>query len=387
MDEIMESKPPPVCSLSSAPNIESPLSLDCLEASLVGKDKGEAKVAADGHSLNPAFETMKMQTSDVCHKNFVIFDYCKGQNTVILHPSWLQSLPHQSLVEPGPLWEVNRFLDSYEDFNSKCGKAMFGFHSHEALTPVLRPVLEVQPKSCNMQNCGLIDVPTYEALNLKKQALEINTHVDEGESLSSDFHENTEEINALLSSDDELSTGYSPSDGASYSETMKSSCADIASRKRQREEFAVEEVDDADSASGKLVQDHSPLVIRGSESSNSLQVLSNSNPKAIRSDVGRSYPPSKNIISYVSEQASANHRQHAASQSPGMFGELGLGDCSKRIKMKSNVQQLRNVIPGGKFLDTAGLLGRTIHYVKCLQNKQRGLDAARKSAKAMHQIG
>ncbi|MCO5582199.1 hypothetical protein L7F22_036089 [Adiantum nelumboides] len=386
MDEIMESKPPPVCSLSSAPNIESLLSVDCLEATHIGKDKGEAKAAADGHSLNPAFGTTKMQTSNVCHKNFVIFDYCKGQNTVILHPSWLQSLPHQSLVEPGPMWEVNRFLDSYEDFSSKFGEVMIGFHSHEALTPALGPVLKVQPKSRNMQNCGLIDVASCETLNLKKQALETKTYVDEGESLSSDFHENTEEINALLSSDDELSTGHSPSDGASYGETMKGSCADIASRKRQREEFAVEEVD-ADSASGKLVQDHTPLVMRGPESSNSLLVTTKSIPKAIRSDVGHSDPPSKNIISYVSEQASANQHQHAASQSPGMFGELGLGDCSKRIKIKSNVQQLRNVIPGGNFLDTAGLLGRTIHYVKCLQNKQRGLDAARKSAKAMHQIG
>ncbi|KAI5076820.1 hypothetical protein GOP47_0008885 [Adiantum capillus-veneris] len=394
-DDIMNPKPSTVCDLPSAPNTKSQLNVDCPEASLVGRDKGEAKPATGEGAPTPTVGTMKMQTSNVCHKNFVIVDRCEGQSTVILHPSWLQGVPHLSLVEPARMQEVNCFLDSLQMFDSKSIDAMHGFHSYQASPAfgVARvPALELQQKLSNMQKSGIIDVASCEAHNLMKQVMRTSAHSHERESLSSDFHENTEEINALLSSDDELSsTGHSPSDGVLYgcSETMNDLSTSIVGKKRKLDVSAVDEVDDADSAFSKLAPDNTPFNVRMFGSSNSLQSPIKSNHKSFGSGVARCNASGKNIECLtcdVAEHLEGYQLLPQSSGSPHML-EGGLMDSSKRLKIKGNVQQLRNVIPGGNYLDTAGVLGRTIHYVKCLQSRLRGLEAARESARAMPQIG
>jgi hypothetical protein len=48
-------------------------------------------------------------------------------------------------------------------------------------------------------------------------------------------------------------------------------------------------------------------------------------------------------------------------------------DPIKRTKIKTNINQLRNVIPGGNGLDTVGLLTQTVEYVMLLEGRLRDL--------------
>lgn len=385
VDESMKSKLLPVCLLPSVldnKHAEPHLIEECTKASVASRGKDEDMARAQKQGCNPAFGRVRMQASDMCLQNFVIFDQSDGQNTMILHPSWLQGLPRQSSPEPGSIREANCFLESLQAFNSKSMDAMFGIHSSAGLCPASRdqPALQAQQKS-NAQNCSPIGPVNCKAYNFEKQVGGSSPHLgDEQESLG-DFHENTEEINALLSSDDDelSSTGHSPSDGASVglSLTINGFGTNISGKKRKLDDPPADEMDDADSGSCQSSSRYAPLESRRYGSSSSLHFPGLGCGNA-------SGESEMSSILHASKQVVASEGKPEFKQGSEMLSDGGLINSSKRIKIKSNLQQLKNVIPGGNLMDT---LDRTIHYVKCLQKKQRGSEAARESTRVMHQIG
>lgn len=367
----MKMQPLPVCCLPSAPKFEhaKPQSPgECTGATLIEPesfmalniiDRGDAKACAGGHSPDapiPPFGKLKMLMSEACHKNYVIFDHSKGKNTVILHPSWLNSPPYYSSPQPCFAREAKYFVDGLQAYNYKSIEA---FRSAAGLSTVGLEVpmygetfaMQVQQKmaSSNEARCSLVDfMNSGHAQNLKKDIRKAGFLSDIEEESHDEFHENTEEIDALLSSDDELSsTGHSPSDAYSncLSEPKNGHVSKVIGKKRKLGYSTLDEVDDADSGPGKLKLDHTFLNSERVEKSSTVN------------------------------DVSAEKSEYESKQSSGTFGR-GPVDSSKRIRLKNNVQQLRNVAPDGDCLDTAGVLGRTIHYVKCLQSRLRDLEAA-----------
>lgn len=392
----MKTQHPPPSYLPLLLNLEHdkpPAIGECTGGSLQGSDSslpylspkvGETCGAGgyDGrHRSNPSISTfgkLEMQTSEACHKNFMIFDHSEDKNTVILHPSWLNIRPCQPSLEPQSALDARDFFSELQAFNNKAVEAMCSFRSSAApnpegaLFPVYREAMEsavVQMQRKMVMNgfsslstkarCSLLEyVNAGEAPNLKKNASGISFPLDSGEELQSEFHEDTEEIDALLSSDDELSsTGHSPSDASSncHNEHKKNHGNSIIGKKRKLQDCTVDEDDDADSGPGKP------------ESGDTFSGASMKNLPC------RANKGTTDFFDQVGERIS-----HCKSgKSSGTFGEGGLVDRVKKIKIKTNVQRLKNVIPGGDGLDSAGVLSRTIQYVKSLQNRLRDLEATR----------
>ena len=97
----------------------------------------------------------------------------------------------------------------------------------------------------NRRKC---DIGEYHNVQTKYES-EIS--LSSGNGILNQFHEDTEEINALLSSDDDLgSTGHSPTDASSYRYNegeVKHEGDSLIGKKRNLENMSSEENDDADS--------------------------------------------------------------------------------------------------------------------------------------------
>lgn len=390
----MKMQPLPVCCLPSVPKFEhaKPQSPgECTGASLVEpesfmslniKDRGDAKACAGGHNPDasiPAFGKLKMLSSEACHKNYVIFDRCEGKNTVILHPSWLNSPPYYPAPQPCFAREAKYFVEAKFDFRSSAALSTVGLEV-PVYSEAIAMQLQQKMASSNEARCSLIEfVNSGHAQNLKKDIMKAAGFLSDIEEEShNEFHENTEEIDALLSSDDELSsTGHSPSGASSncLSEAKNGHGNKIIGKKRKLGYSTLDEVDDADSGPIKLAPDHTFLNSRRSGSFVSFNFLSESDHKDTFSGVEASKVSNRVEKSATVNDVFAEKGECESKQSSGTFGG-GLVDSSKRIKIKNNLQQLKNVVPGGDCLDAAGVLGQTIQYVKCLQSRLRDLEAA-----------
>jgi hypothetical protein len=205
-------------------------------------------------SILPNVEKFDMQTSDACHKRFVIFDHNVTKNTVIVHPSWLNNHPCESALEPKIDQSVSSFLD--EGFNQLVKEAMPSFF---CFSPDLQPNKSmlnngdiVQGNTTMGTNGGFTS--SREKYNIAPYHTKSTGEVGFSQvgRISSEFHEDTEEIDVLLNSDDELSsTGHSPSDASSNyyhaSEIQHKGNSCVIGMKRKLENMSPEENDDADS--------------------------------------------------------------------------------------------------------------------------------------------
>ena len=224
---------------------------------LVERYQANDSINSINESLPPKFEKFDMQTSNACHKGFVVFDHTETKNTVICHPSWLNDCTCESSLGP----EINQigkcFLNEGKDFNQQIKEAMPSFHFSSALRPNLSRSIsdDIVQDSTTMRtslafksNRGKCDIGRYHNVQTKNES-EIS--FSSGNGILNQFHEDTEEIDALLSSDDDLSsTGNSPTDASSYQYKegeVKHEGDSIIGIKRSLENMSSEENDDADS--------------------------------------------------------------------------------------------------------------------------------------------
>ncbi|KAH7285880.1 hypothetical protein KP509_33G049700 [Ceratopteris richardii] len=203
----------------------------------------------------PPFRNMKVRTSEACGKNFIIFDHSRGQDTVICHPHWLHRSFHNSSPSGFAPKEVNDSTYDLQSSRCKLPEAIPAFPYSVDLnrsfpysvdlnrSSVEHGSLSCRPKHGHSDSRGFEDHQTLEA--------GVGVHMQYGQQAISDFHENTEEINVLLSSDDDLSsTGHSPSDVSSgfHIGAGPAPCTSMHGRKRKLEQGPlVSETDDADS--------------------------------------------------------------------------------------------------------------------------------------------
>ena len=321
----------------------------------------ESYKANNIHILNtpvPSFGNFHMQTSDACHKGFAIFDHTERQNTVILNPSWLTSLS----------------CESPHDFNVKTIEATANINFPINLCPkgslldygatmqTLAFTLDKEKSDifciCNPESKGKsnnVDFSSCDGLPQCEQIWSGNRL-----EIQSEFHEDTEEIDALLSSDEELnSTGHSPEDDAS-SNCLYEAEKNDGIRKRKFQIVALEEEGDASVGLGKA-----DFINKDSRNSN---IWGLKRKVCLKRQLSRK-DPSVNILEQV---CMGMNDYSSSSESSGIFREPL--DPTKRVKIKANIRLLKNVIPGGNDLDTETVLSRAVQYVKCLEQRLQALE-------------
>ena len=330
---------------------------------LVERYHANNSINSINESLPPKFEKFDMQTSNACHKGFVVFDHTETKNTVICHPSWLNDCTCESSLGP----EINQigkcFLNEGKDFNQQIKEAMPSFHFSSALQPNLSRSIsdDIVQDSTTMRtslafksNRGKCDIGRYHNVQTKNES-EIS--FSSGNGILNQFHEDTEEIDALLSSDEELnSTGHSPEDDAS-SNCLYEAEKNDGIRKRKFRIVPLEEEDDASVGLGKA-----DLINKDTRNSN---IWGLKRKVSLKSQLSRK-DPSVNIL----EQVYMGMNDYSSSS--GTFGESL--DPTKRVKIKANIRLLKNVIPGGNDLDTETVLSRAVQYVKCLEQRLQALE-------------
>ncbi|KAE8656255.1 cyclin-D4-2-like [Hibiscus syriacus] len=168
--------------------------------------------------------------------------------------------------------------------------------------------------------------------------------VDEnGIDVQSEMHEDTEELNALLYSDDDseytdddevTSTGHSPSSMTAHDEQCEGSCEDVASSTRLTKRIKLLDDDGSNS--------YSPLLMGTANSGN----------------------PNKN-----SEYEDDAESSCANGQSPRSV-DMDSSSGNKRMrkdKIRETVRVLRSIIPSGEGKDVVVVLDEAIDYLKSLK--------------------
>ncbi|KAL4333449.1 hypothetical protein GQ457_07G024020 [Hibiscus cannabinus] len=168
---------------------------------------------------------------------------------------------------------------------------------------------------------------------------------ENGTDVQSEMHEDTEELNALLYSDDDseytedeevTSTGHSPSTMTAQDEQFEGSCEEVASSTRLTKKR-------------KLLDGrnrYSPLLMDTTNSGN------------------------PNRYSEYEDDADSSC---ANGQNPGS-GDMDSSSCNKRMrkdKIRETVSVLRSIIPGGEGKDAVVVLDEAIDYLKSLKQKAK----------------
>ncbi|KDP41456.1 hypothetical protein JCGZ_15863 [Jatropha curcas] len=206
------------------------------------------------------------------------------------------------------------------------------------------------PNPTGLYNLKREDPGTKENLNIHLGSI-ADDHFDENNDtdLHSEMHEDTEELNALLYSDDDsdstkddevTSTGHSPS-------TMTTHC------RQDWFEGSTEEVASSDGSTKKR-----KLFIEGYSDAPALMDTATSK---------------KSITSF-------EHEDDAESRCDGDMnwasGEMGYESSNKRIRkerIRETISILQSLIPGGKGKDTTVVLDEAINYLKSLKLKAKAL--------------
>ncbi|KAH7388456.1 hypothetical protein KP509_16G076700 [Ceratopteris richardii] len=245
-----------------------------------------------------------------------------------------------------------------------------------ALLPMQRPC--AQPKD----ECATSKIyPSGDLSNPFSEHREVNT-----EDLSDFYHEDTEDLEALLSSDDEdevSSTGHSPSDLTrehSYKGVLGTSGqSESFSRKRPRESDT-DVYDDACSLATIASRIHqAPSTQKAStmgtrvsyhHQSGFWQVEPVGTPKF-------SATPTLAISDESSSNSAANKQKRQKKSSGMQLEHLSpplIGD-SRKEKMRNIFHLLRGIFPGGESMGATFVLDQTIEYVKTLQTEVQKLQA------------
>ncbi|KAJ7543538.1 hypothetical protein O6H91_09G042600 [Diphasiastrum complanatum] len=209
----------------------------------------------------------------------------------------------------------------------------------------------------------------------------------EGTKVSGSLHEDTQDLEALMSSDeDEKSTGHSPSDltwndmltnssNWNFAESYSGAC------KRKTCDYQCFDEDEVD-LSGQEVE--SKLKENESLQSLDLGCMNDGNRQNILSL--RTFEPVKG--SQKSDAPSCLHLSRALQNDFNTelcqeytlhYGQSTPRKRLRKEKIKTTVKLLRSIIPGGNSMDTADVLGEAIQYVRTLQLKVSKLEMTKRA--------
>lgn len=315
------------------------------------------ELSSDGvicHNLNPCgpqSDTFEVQVSETCQRRFVMFDQSGSKSRIIFHPSLLSDFPTllQFPQNTGNCWKC------VQDASTKALSSL----KETLVTPLFsgdQPVFDTLVPSCRRS-----------ALTTNGEEDLFQVYDREGccQSRISDClsRENSEDLEALLWSDDEVSsTGCSPSYYARSNTQISSADGaggySVSSGKKRK---AVEEGETEGTAtsgsctSRKVLCRNSEIVDSGlGYDKESLSVLDLS-----FTDVASSGGSTNNL---------RQHEWHNLPPEP-------TDKKDRKEKLQGTLHILRSIIPGGESMDTALVLDEAVQFVKNLQVELQKLEA------------
>lgn len=336
------------------------------------------------HNLKPSSvqPNMDVQLSETCQRRFIIFDNSGSKKRIIFHPAFLQD---KSSMLPYNSTNLEAYLDNLQNVSvraadqlreamvSFCPEVNFGaLPSHSGM--------RLRHKHESIQPCFIVG---SEGPHIASEAETSRCSYNEtGVAYSGDSHEDTEDLEALLCSDDEMSsTGHSPSD-VTWNNPLASSdkysmdyCHSCSSKKRKREVIGSGNEDDADSStassaivmSGNFKWSDTVVTLNDDGSSKSAILKEHRVPCYSEEDltaVDLSLPEEMSTRSSDTNQS--NHQKLAYQH------ELAR---SRKDKIRNTLRMLCGIIPRGDCMDTAVVLDKAIQYVKALQVEVQKLEA------------
>lgn len=355
-------------------------------------------------------DTLQLQAPDY-YNNMFICDYNRNRGGFNFHPALVQNLsemmtgndkvkketnPENMVTEKNTIsevlaagtsgiWDVN--LPLYRETTPSSFTALQNMRISQLCMTAL-------------DSCGgeFIDCPVAENESAIRVSCDVLSKANSGDS-QTHLHENTADLDALLSYDEEesstgqeSSTGHSPSE---YSANHKKACTQV--RDDTSDENSAKKTVGNQQGHKEKEADCGLAIIEESvgESSindnccffnDSLLVTSPQELGSIRTEncenVKENECDNKNIcaLSAVSmlteaEGSTKNSALRCRQSHKSLSGKTASAKKSRKEKIKGMVQLLRTIISGEDYMDTAIVLNKTIRYVKSLQVKVNRLEA------------
>lgn len=355
---------------TTVPPVQSPLIPPFIESmSFQADDKTDQshgshvflnrKLSSDGvtcHNLKPCHpqsDTFEVQLSETCQRRFVMFDHSGSKNRIIFHPSLVNEFPnllqspHNTGNCGGPKQDASTRAEGY-----------------------LKETLISPPLSGDYPTFDTILPPGWRSALLTNRAEDLFQASDsadeegynQGRITDCLSRENSEDLEALLWSDDEMSsTGHSPSDltrSNTHSSSANGSSACFGKKRKAGKEADTESTaTSGNPTSKKIFCSNSERFGRGSGyGKDGLTVFDLS------------------FADEVSSSGSTNNHELQCS-----VPDQSVKRKTRKEKLQSTLHILRRIIPGGELMDTALVLDEAVQFVKNLQVEVQKLEV-KKSA-------
>lgn len=360
---------------------------------------GKANLELEGatshnfHSISVQPNRLMAHMSETFQKRFIVFDQSGSEKRVFYHPSIVHEFPTLFPNNPNNLgcYPDNLQSTSFRAIN-QLKETMVTFTSPAAITacePRLPSHKRDWPSGISGKVCGgteafmsrgLEGLSPRSNIAAMVEATNRRSHLNASQDYSGGSHEDTEDLEALLSSDDEMSsTGDSPSDGTcnnvptlSEDGSREYSCAN-SEKKRKRELIDYNNEHDTDSSTATSGNVQS----KGSKCSHadvSHTEMGSFEYSLLNQDIDSGYSEASDnrLTDETSSMSSATKHGHNLKLQPE---QQRPAKRSRKEKIKHTFRLLRGIIPGGHDMDTAFVLDEAIQYVKSLQVKVQKLEA------------
>lgn len=239
-----------------------------------------------------------------------------------------------------------------------------------------------------------IDCPVVENEDAIPVSCDVLSKGNSGDS-QTQLRENTADLDALLSSDEEeSSTGQESSTGHSPSEYSgnKKACTNVrndtsagisakktgTNQQEHKEEEAdfgpaiiEESVGESSINDNCFLFDNSLLVTPTQE----VDIQTKNCKNANENECNKKNICALSAVSMLTEGSTKNSALRCRQSHKSLSGKSASAKKSKKERIKGMVQLLRNIISGEDYMDTAVVLNKTIRYVKSLQVKVNRLEA------------
>lgn len=309
----------------------------------------------------------KLESSESCHKRFIIVDQSGSKARIIFHPALMHEFPNllpnsrnvSDSINNGETEAIQKILSAYTA--TEWGNKLMTYR--ESM---------VSPQT---GKTGLDEVTFGDGFFGFSTQCELSCNesssLAKSEGHHSEFSEDTRDIEALLSSDegfydedDEevVSTGHTPSKVIINNELSSTQDSADVPRKRRR---------CGDGECNEQEVDFIPNMLEKKRVHSSLKC---SSATVFENEIVYEHiKPSSNSVDKKPSSKSSSTKEHPGNSS------LGTGSSSKRLrieKLKRTLDALRSVVPaGGECRDAALVLDVATRYLRSLQLQVKKLEA------------
>ncbi|KAJ7555043.1 hypothetical protein O6H91_05G019800 [Diphasiastrum complanatum] len=372
-----------------------------------GSEVANSKIVADVQSLQP----LQAHFSNTRQKRFIFVDHSGGKSRIYFHPSMVKDLSDITLakdmsylsalsgenVSSGlhPMMQVVSLKDLCQGDSAGNELALLAYErtmaSAFAALHEMRSNREslVLFEGMRSNPHPLVPMVNAEAQCTTQLNWEVENCANPDVSSASRLND-TDDLEALLNSDDETSTGESPGDytWTSESESLIHKYDEIsAPGQNQRSEFCFKDRDGHFTVKCfEAKESDCHCSVNEQLGVSNLCLLASDNSQISQKAVApNSFQQSKSLggvpssSSQFSSSSTAKKRKHYSVHSlPVRSGSV---KESRKDQSKQAVRLLQSIIPGvGGHTDTAAVLNKAIWHIRSLQRKVQDLEKARQQS-------